>query len=72
MLSLNVLQTRDVATYSCTWGKHGSERFSPMALHIWPCTLLLDMLKHGLQENWRRENCVFFRYFVYIFFNTCI
>ena len=27
-----------------------------MALNVWPCDLLIDMEKHGLQGNWRRRN----------------
>ena len=56
MLCLDLLQAREAAKYNWPWVKHGTERSIPMALNVWPCDLLIDMEKHGLQGNWRPRN----------------
>ena len=50
MLSFDVLQAREAATYSWPWVKHGTERSTPMALNAWPCDLFIDTEKHGFDS----------------------
>ena len=59
MLSFDVLQVQEAATYSWSWDiKHGTERSTPVVLNFCPFNLLIDMVKNCLQGNWRRQNSV--------------